>query len=542
MALRRTEAVLCHSSFVYFVPLSPGVKPTAFPCRRRGGWHAYPWCLPSRPSAFSTCGRAAAPSGGPRARRTAGSRSSAPFLLSRAQRRRINRAFDQASWQELEEAPPDHRGRDAGRASSRTAKVGKVVAKLTHLLGQVDRTDRTDGMEGWRDGGRTVHPYLTGGDQTRAYGNVYRPYGDTWRHSKSVLHPEVDRNGQQITDESGNAEKSLSGQTTASAEWVAEHQHGGAYGSESADAASAYTQLRPCNAGGGAVVYSANCAPYPYGGLPLFQTPLDGSSGAAVQQHTIVASFPFGPESSPQSIAKNAVSVGASMGKLGKPDAKKRQSFIAAAIAAGVAAPSSGTAMPAWAVTDIPRSASGEGVPSQADMPCLGCAPGEKTVYGGNKDYTAEMISGGAVTGGDMAGSQSPVHGSMPLDSAMEAYIKAGMAAPSGLAGPTALQPVVGRGGLAVGGAMPLHGGQLSERLVADESAITTLSKDVNELLTANQYLMTEAALGGRPGPRGVVGRRGPMGPPGRDIHEGVPGPPGPPGPPGRDGDLPAVT
>jgi len=47
--------------------------------------------------------------------------------------------------------------------------------------------------------------------QVHAYGNVYRPYGDQWRGRKSV-HPEVDRNGEQLTDKNGNVEDALSGQ------------------------------------------------------------------------------------------------------------------------------------------------------------------------------------------------------------------------------------------------------------------------------------------------------------------------------------------
>ena len=70
-------------------------------------------------------------------------------------------------------------------------------------------------------------------------------------------------------------------------------------------------------------------------------------------------------------------------------------------------------------------------------------------------------------------------------------------------------------------GALPAHGGDLVQRLVADEAAITTLTNDVNELLTANQYLMTEAALGGRPGPRGVPGPRGAPGVPGESLMQG---------------------
>ena len=38
-----------------------------------------------------------------------------------------------------------------------------------------------------------------------------------------------------------------------------------------------------------------------------------------------------------------------------------------------------------------------------------------------------------------------------------------------------------------------LYQGCIKGVLVADESAIATLTNDVNELLTANQYLMTEA-------------------------------------------------
>ena len=400
-------------------------------------------------------------------------------LLSGAQRRRINAAFARAGWQSLEQTTPQHR-----RPATRTAKVKRVVAKLQDLLGQAA--------------------------SVRAYGDVYRPYGDTWRGRKSVLHPEVDQNGQQLTDESGDAENALAGQAGASEEAAAPSPSAR---SQAAEPAAAYTSLPPCNAGGGAVVYSSNCAPYPYGGLPLFQTPVDGSRYGSTGQ--FVSSFPFGPESAPQNIAKNAVSVGASMGELGKPDPKKRQSFIAAAIAAGVAAPSPGSAMPAWAMTDIPRSQSG-GLPSQADAPCppgtaaAGCPPaGNDAVYGGDKDYMEGMISGGAAS----AAPGQPLHGSMPLSSAMDAYINAGVSADSGLGGPVALQPVVVRG-QAVAGRLPAHGGSLSQRLVADESAIATLTKDVNELLTANQYLMTEAALGGRPGPRGVDGRRGPSGPP----------------------------
>ena len=404
-------------------------------------------------------------------------------LLSRAERRRINNAFSRASWQSLEQTSPQR-----GRPVTRTAKVKKVVAKLQDLLGQAA--------------------------QVRAYGDVYRPYGDTWRGRKSVLHPDVDRNGQQLTDESGDAENSLAEQTAASEEGAAPSPAGR---SQSAGPAAAYSHLPPCNAGGGAVVYASNCAPYPYGGLPLFQTPGDGSTGAASHGSTVITSFPFGPESVPQNIAKNAVSVGASMGKFGVPDAKKRQSFIAAAIAAGVAAPSPGSAMPAWAMTDIPKSASG-GLPSQADVPCPpGTAAAGCPVYGGNKDYMDGMISEGAAAYGRAPA--QPVHGSMPLSSAMDAYINAGISADSGLGGPVATQPVVVRG-RAVAGSLPAHGGSLSQRLVADESAIATLTKDVNELLTANQYLMTEAALGGRPGPRGVDGRRGPSGPPVRlDAH-----------------------
>ena len=103
-------------------------------------------------------------------------------LLSEAQRQRIDRAFSRASWQSLDQTP----AAATRRRSSSTAKVKKVVAKLQNLLGQAAR----------------VH----------AYGNVYRPYGDQWRGRKSVLHPEVDRNGEKLTDESGNVEDALSGQ------------------------------------------------------------------------------------------------------------------------------------------------------------------------------------------------------------------------------------------------------------------------------------------------------------------------------------------
>ena len=48
--------------------------------------------------------------------------------------------------------------------------------------------------------------------QVHAYGNVYRLYGDQWRGRKSVLHPEIDRNGEQLTDKSGNVEDAPSGQ------------------------------------------------------------------------------------------------------------------------------------------------------------------------------------------------------------------------------------------------------------------------------------------------------------------------------------------
>lgn len=58
----------------------------------------------------------------------------------------------------------------------------------------------------------------------------------------------------------------------------------------------------------------------------------------------------------------------------------------------------------------------------------------------------------------------------------------------------------------------------MAQRLHADENAIATLTRDINELMTANQYLMNEAALGGRPGP------------PGPEGEKGEPGPPGPPG------------
>mmetsp|Transcript_22552 Transcript_22552/g.36116 ORF Transcript_22552/g.36116 Transcript_22552/m.36116 type:complete len:214 (+) Transcript_22552:25-666(+) len=158
-------------------------------------------------------------------------------LLSEAQRQRIDRAFSRASWQSLDQTP----AAATRRRSSSTAKVKKVVAKLQNLLGQAA--------------------------QVHAYGNVYRPYGDQWRGRKSVLHPEVDRNGEKLTDESGNVEDALSLQTEASAKAMAPS---GAGGSMRAAPAAAYTRLPPCNAGGGAVVYSSNCAPYPYGGLPMF--------------------------------------------------------------------------------------------------------------------------------------------------------------------------------------------------------------------------------------------------------------------------------
>ena len=106
-------------------------------------------------------------------------------LLSEAQRQRIDRAFSRASWQSLHQTPAAATRRRSS-SSATTAKVKKVVAKLQNLLGQAA--------------------------QVHAYGNVYRPYGDQWRGQKSVLYPEVDRNGKQLTGESGNKEDALSGQ------------------------------------------------------------------------------------------------------------------------------------------------------------------------------------------------------------------------------------------------------------------------------------------------------------------------------------------
>mmetsp|Transcript_21396 Transcript_21396/g.48265 ORF Transcript_21396/g.48265 Transcript_21396/m.48265 type:complete len:322 (+) Transcript_21396:40-1005(+) len=97
----------------------------------------------------------------------------------------------------------------------------------------------------------------------------------------------------------------------------------------------------------------------------------------------------------------------------------------------------------------------------------------------------------------------------------MENYIASGVAGPSGFPGAVENQPLMRT---ATGAAVTPGMGQVSgdssmqtQRLVADESAIATLTSDVNELLTANQYLMNEAAMGraGPPGPEG------PAGPPG---------------------------
>ena len=342
------------------------------------------------------------------------------MLLSSARRASINAAFSRS-----------------GLGQARTRQVKTVVARLQNLLGQAA--------------------------QVRAYGNIYKRYGDAWRG----LPASPARRDQDSELQRGDETRARSS---------AHRKTAGASG------------VTPCNAGGGAVVFSARCAPYPFGGLPLWQTPQAAGSATL---------GPFGAEASAQSIATSAVSIGATMPPTDVSNAKKRQSLIAAAIAAGVAAPSPGTAMPAWAVTDIPKSTAG-GLPSQSDRLCpRGCHQGgahEPRASGGlTLPGTATKLKQGR------------------LEASMDAYIRAGLSAPSGLGGPVPAQPVW-VGGKAAAGTLPAHGGDVAQRLAADESAIATLTKDVNELLTANQYLMTEAALGGRPGPRGIPGPPGPPG------------------------------
>ena len=340
-------------------------------------------------------------------------------LLSSARRASINAAFS-----------------SPGLGQARTRQVKTVVARLQNLLGQAA--------------------------QVRAYGNIYKRYGDAWRGLPAA----PARRDQDSELQRGDETRARSS---------AHRKTAGASG------------VTPCNAGGGAVVFSARCAPYPFGGLPLWHTPQAAGSAPL---------GPFGAEASAQSIATSAVSIGATMPPTDVSNAKKRQSLIAAAIAAGVAAPSPGTAMPAWAVTDIPKSTAG-GLPSQSDRLCLrGCHQGAhetRASEGLTLPGTAPKLEQGR------------------LEATMDAYIRAGLSAPSGLGGPVPAQPVW-VGGKAAAGTLPAHGGDVAQRLAADESAIATLTKDVNELLTANQYLMTEAALGGRPGPRGIPGPPGPPG------------------------------
>mmetsp|Transcript_25089 Transcript_25089/g.82765 ORF Transcript_25089/g.82765 Transcript_25089/m.82765 type:complete len:204 (+) Transcript_25089:498-1109(+) len=172
------------------------------------------------------------------------------------------------------------------------------------------------------------------------------------------------------------------------------------------------------------------------------------------------------------------------------PSPQKRQAWIASAITAGVAAPGQGSAMPVW---------------SESAVPALLKHARAKT-------------------------SPTP-QGSRFSSSAMEDYIRKGVFSHSDMASPIAVQPIYDSRGQVIQSPPQLDRAQLTKRLVADESAIHALTKDVDELLTANQYLMTEAALGARPGPPGYPGPPGRQGPPGVSIHEGPPGPPGPPGP-----------
>ena len=191
-------------------------------------------------------------------------------LLSQAQRGKINRAFSRASWQSLEQTWPESGRRSHPRAPSRRRKVQGAVAKLQNLLGTADLLSRADNWrerqaaENRREHQADLEPVF----DSKAMTSVYRPYGDQWQGHKSVF----------------NWGGEWDGDIPQS---VLEKQNVAAGASQSAEPAAAYSQLPPCNAGGGAVVFSSNCAPYPYGGLPLYQT--GGGTGG-----------PFGAESSPQ--------------------------------------------------------------------------------------------------------------------------------------------------------------------------------------------------------------------------------------------------
>eukprot|EP00960_Hanusia_phi_P030237 748457-Hanusia_phi.AAC.2 len=145
----------------------------------------------------------------------------------------------------------------------------------------------------------------------------------------------------------------------------------------------------PCNAGGGAVVYSSHCAPFPYSsvvgigesysnrmqggasgpfdvqsvGLPLAHPAVAGLSCSFLPFPASSSSFvPLAPCShllrsllfrrdagSCRSCAEHAEAAGgASRGRMPIASHVLAQAWIASAIAAGVAAPGRGAAMPVW--------------------------------------------------------------------------------------------------------------------------------------------------------------------------------------------------